>query len=158
MSASKPLPPVDAQSRSYWEACNQGRLVLQKCSACGHVQQYHRVLCARCSGEELMDVDASGKGTLRSFTVIRRAVSSAFDADVPYVVALVALAEGPTMMSNLVESPLESIRIGAPVELTFERRSDAINMPLDDVSTEAAVGGHGPFEVDLGARSQASQG
>ena len=129
MSLSKPLPPVDAQSRSYWEACNQGRLVLQQCADCGHVQHYHRILCAGCGADRLTDVDASGKGFVRSFTVIRRAVSSAFDADVPYVVALVELAEGPTMMSNLVESPLENIRIGAPVELTFERRSDAINIP-----------------------------
>lgn len=129
MSLSKPLPPVDAQSRSYWEACNRGRLVLQKCAACGYVQHYHRLLCSHCSRDTLTDVDASGKGTIRSFTVIRRAVSSAFDADVPYVVALIELVEGPTMMSNLVESPLENIRISMPVELTFERRSDEINIP-----------------------------
>ncbi|MGA1676028.1 MAG: Zn-ribbon domain-containing OB-fold protein, partial [Pseudomonadales bacterium] len=60
---------------------------------------------------------------------IRRAVSAAFDADVPYVVALVALAEGPVLMTNLVESPWEQIVIGAAVELTFERRSDTINLP-----------------------------
>jgi hypothetical protein len=129
VSQNKPLPPVDAQSRSYWEACNQGRLVLQQCAACGHVQHYHRILCTGCGADRLTEVDASGRGSVRSFTVIRRAVSSAFDADVPYVVALVELAEGPTMMSNLVESPLERICIGAPVELTFERRSDAINIP-----------------------------
>jgi uncharacterized OB-fold protein len=125
----KPLPPVDAQSRGYWEACNQGRLVLQTCQACGHVQHYHRILCARCGADRLDDIDAAGTGTVRSFTVIRRAVSSAFDADVPYVVALIELSEGPTMMSNLVESPLESIRIGEPVELTFERRTEEINVP-----------------------------
>jgi hypothetical protein len=93
------------------------------------VQHYHRILCTGCGADRLTEVDASGRGSVRSFTVIRRAVSSAFDADVPYVVALVELAEGPTMMSNLVESPLERICIGAPVELTFERRSDAINIP-----------------------------
>ena len=129
MSASKPLPPVDAQSRGYWEACNRGHLVLQQCEACGHMQHYHRLLCTQCGGEVLADVEASGKGIIRSFTVIRRAVSSAFDADVPYVVALIELAEGPTMMSNVVDSPLENLRIGVPVELTFERRSDEINIP-----------------------------
>jgi len=129
MSLSKPLPPVDAQSRRYWEACNQGRLVLQKCAACGHVQHYHRLLCTRCAEDDLRDVDASGEGTIRSFTVIRRAVSSAFDSDVPYVVALIELVEGPTVMSNIVESPLENITIGAPVALTFERRSDEVNIP-----------------------------
>jgi uncharacterized OB-fold protein len=120
---------VDAESRGYWDACNQGRLVLQKCAACGHVQHYHRILCTACGTDRLTDVEAAGTGTVRSFTVIRRAVSSAFDADVPYVVALIELAEGPTMMSNLVDSPLERIAIGAPVELTFERRTEEFNIP-----------------------------
>jgi uncharacterized OB-fold protein len=129
VTLSKPLPPVDAQSRSYWAACNEARLVLQKCTSCGQVQHYHRILCARCGADGLTEIAAAGTGTVRSFTVIRRAVSSAFDADVPYVVALIELAEGPTMMSNLVESPLENVRIGSPVQLTFERRSEEINVP-----------------------------
>ncbi len=129
MTLAKPLPPVDAQSRPYWEACNQGRLTLQRCDGCGHVQHYRRIVCTHCGTDKLTDVDASGAGTVRSFTVIRRAVSSAFDANVPYVVALIELAEGPTVMSNLIESPLEAIHIGAPVQLMFERRSEDINVP-----------------------------
>lgn len=129
MNPSKPLPPVDAESRGYWEACNQGHLVLQRCEACGHVQHYHRMVCTRCGSDRLAHTTATGLGTIRSFTVIRRAVSSAFDADVPYVVALVELAEGPTMMSNIVESALDHVRIGTPVELTFERRGETINIP-----------------------------
>ncbi|MGA0839655.1 MAG: Zn-ribbon domain-containing OB-fold protein [Pseudomonadales bacterium] len=129
MTLAKPLPPVDAQSRHYWEACNTGRLLLQNCVSCGHVQHYHRIMCSQCNAFELTDLEAIGTGTVKSFTVIRRAVSAAFDADVPYVVALVALAEGPVLMTNLVESPWEQIVIGAAVELTFERRSDTINLP-----------------------------
>ena len=134
MTLAKPLPPVDAQSRPYWDACNEGRLTLQKCDACGHVQHYRRLLCTGCGADKLADVNASGAGIIRSFTVIRRAVSSAFDADVPYIVALIELAEGPTVMSNLVASPhgplaIENIHIGAVVQLTFERRSEDINIP-----------------------------
>ncbi|MEZ5596912.1 MAG: Zn-ribbon domain-containing OB-fold protein [Pseudomonadales bacterium] len=127
--SDKPLPPVDAESRAYWEACNTGRLLLQRCAACASVQFYPRVLCAQCGAASPEPVDASGHGIIRTFTIIRRAVSAAFDADVPYVVALIELAEGPTMMSNIIDSPLEAVAIGAPVQLTFERRSDAINIP-----------------------------
>ena len=129
MTLAKPLPPVDAQSRHYWEACNEGRLVLQHCVSCGYVQHYPRVLCSHCAATDLVDLEASGAGSVKSFTVIRRAVSSAFDADVPYVVALIELAEGPVLMTNLVDSPLEDIAIGAAVELTFEPRSEDINLP-----------------------------
>ena len=129
MTAAKPLPPVDAQSRAYWQASHEGRLLLQRCDACGHVQHYPRVLCVHCGHDQLTDVAACGSGTVRSFTIIRRAVSAAFDADVPYVVALIELPEGPTLMTNIIESPIEHIRIGSEVVLTFERRSDDIAIP-----------------------------
>jgi len=129
MTSPKPLPPIDAESRAYWAACNDNRLVLQVCAGCGHRQHYHRRLCARCGAVDLADLDASGAGTIRSFTIIRRAVSSAFEADVPYVVALVTLAEGPTVMANILDAPLDGLAIGAPVALVFERRSEEINVP-----------------------------
>ncbi|MBM4204153.1 MAG: Zn-ribbon domain-containing OB-fold protein [Gammaproteobacteria bacterium] len=128
-SPAKPLPPVDPGSHAYWEACNSGRLLLQRCAACGHRQHYHRVVCTVCGAGTLEDLPASGRGTVRSFTVIRRAVSAAFETDVPYVVALIELAEGPTMMSNIIGSSHEQVAIGSPVELDFERRSETINIP-----------------------------
>ncbi len=129
MTQSKPLPPVDAQSRAYWAACNEGQLLVQRCEACNHVQHYHRVLCSHCGHDKLTDVPACGAGSVRSFTIIRRAVSAAFEEDVPYVVALIELQEGPTVMSNVVNTPLEQIAIGKPVQLTFERRSESIAIP-----------------------------
>jgi uncharacterized OB-fold protein len=125
----KPLPPVDAGSRAYWDGCNAGVLLLQRCIGCGHVQHYHRVMCTQCGAQTLEDSPATGEGTVRSFTVIRRAVSAAFEVDVPYVVALIELAEGPTMMSNIIGSAHERVSIGAPVQLEFERRSETINIP-----------------------------
>lgn len=129
MTQNKPLPPIDAQSRAYWAACNEGQLLVQRCEACSHVQHYHRVLCNHCGYDKLTDVPVCGDGTVRSFTIIRRAVSAAFEADVPYVVALIELQEGPTVMSNVINTPLELIAIGKPVQLTFERRSESIAIP-----------------------------
>jgi uncharacterized protein len=129
MTQNKPLPPIDAQSRAYWAACNEGQLLVQRCQACSHVQHYHRVLCIHCGHDKLTDLPVRGAGTVRSFTIIRRAVSVAFEADVPYVVALIELEEGPTVMSNLINTPLEQIAIGKPVQLLFERRSESIAIP-----------------------------
>jgi hypothetical protein len=74
-------------------------------------------------------VQASGYGRVSSFTIIRRAVSKAYAAEVPYVIALIELDEGPTMMSNVVEIDPESVTIGLPVEVVFDEWTDEITIP-----------------------------
>jgi uncharacterized protein len=129
VSVHKPLPPMDAQSRWWWQACHDGQLLLQQCELCGHLQHYPRLLCLECGTDRLTHTKASGLGTVSSFTIIRRAVSAAFEADVPYVVALIELAEGPTIMANIVNSPVDAVTIGAPVRVTFERRTEEVSIP-----------------------------
>ena len=125
----KPLPPVNAESAPYWEACAEGRLVLQRCRACGEHQFYPRLVCMACGGDALDWTEASGRGTLQTFTLIRRAVSAAFEADVPYVVGLVELDEGPTMMTNVLAADAEALEIGQRVRVTFERRGAELSVP-----------------------------
>jgi len=72
---------------------------------------------------------AAGRGRVLTFTICRRAVSEAYAGDVPYVIALVQLEEGPTMMSNIVECNPESVTTGMPVEVVFEQRSEEITIP-----------------------------
>ena len=119
----KPLPIANAETRPYWEGAKAHQLLIQKCSSCGHMQFYPRLICSACSARGVEWHAASGRGTVKSFTIIRRAVSAAFEADVPYVVALVALEEGPTMMSNIVECEVERVHIGMAVSVTFEQRA-----------------------------------
>jgi uncharacterized OB-fold protein len=120
----KPVPIANAETAAFWAGCNEGRLLLQRCGSCDARQFYPRLLCTRCGSRELEWQAASGAATIRTFTIIRRAVSEAFESDVPYVVALVALAEGPTLMSNIVDCDPEALFIGQPVTLTFEQRGD----------------------------------
>ena len=74
-------------------------------------------------------VSSSGRGTIRTFTVIRHPVSKAYADEVPYVIALIQLEEGPTMMSSLLACDPESVAIGTAVEVVFEQWSEAITMP-----------------------------
>ncbi|MCY4212826.1 MAG: Zn-ribbon domain-containing OB-fold protein [Gammaproteobacteria bacterium] len=130
MSANaKPLPPINPGTQPFWDACAQGRLLLQRCGDCGHLQFYPRVLCAACGSRRLDWVEACGRGTVRTFTIIRRAVSAAFEPDAPYVVALVELEEGPTLMSNIVGCAPASVAIGQPVRVTFEIRAQGVAVP-----------------------------
>ena len=125
----KPLPPINPASQPFWDACAKGRLLLQRCGDCGHLQLYPRLLCAACGSRNLEWAQASGRGTGQTFTIIRRAVSAAFEPDAPYVVALVDLEEGPTLMSNIIGCDPASVAIGQPVRVTFEARGEGIAVP-----------------------------
>jgi hypothetical protein len=73
--------------------------------------------------------EASGRGTVESYTIVTRAVSDAYAADVPYVIALITLQEGPRMMSNVIGCDVESVKCGLDVEVVFETWSAEITMP-----------------------------
>jgi uncharacterized OB-fold protein len=73
--------------------------------------------------------EASGRGTVETYTIVTRAVSDAYAADVPYVIALITLEEGPRMMSNVIGCDVESIKCGVAVEVVFEQWSAEITMP-----------------------------
>jgi hypothetical protein len=135
MAETKAQPIPTPLTAPYWQAAREGRLVLQRCEACGRHQFYPRSICTACASERLTWRDASGRGHVKSFTVIRRAVSAAYEPEVPYVVALIALAEGPTLMSNVVGCAPEAVRIGAPVRVRFDAWSDAIHVPVFELES-----------------------
>jgi uncharacterized OB-fold protein len=125
----KNLPQPTAETAAYWEGCRKHQLLIQRCTQCGHYQFYPRIICTACMSDGIDWVQASGHGRVLSFTVIHRAVSAAYKAEVPYVLALIELDEGPTMMSNVIEMDAENVAIGMPVEVVFEEWSDEITIP-----------------------------
>ncbi len=102
------LPAPDNVSRELLADAATGKLVVQRCTACGHFQFYPRALCTACAGETEW-VDASGRGTLHTYTVIRQNRSPAFAALSPYVVGIVELDEGVRMMSNIVDCDIDEL-------------------------------------------------
>lgn len=123
---SAPLPQPTELTRPFWAAAREHRLLIQRCKACAEHCFYPRPLCPHCGEEALEWVEASGRGTLYSYTVARRPTSRAFTDRVPYVIAIVELEEGPHMTTNIVESDPESLRVGDPVEAVFEDVADEI--------------------------------
>ena len=126
----KHLPPVNGESAPYWQGCREGELRLQQCASCSHVQFYPRLVCTRCSGRRLSWIAASGDGRVKSFTIVRRAVSEGYAPVVPFVVALIQLAEGPSMMSNVVGCDPVTVEMNMPVRVTFDRWTEEISMPM----------------------------
>jgi uncharacterized OB-fold protein len=126
----RPLPTPDAATEPYWRAAHEGRLALPRCLDCGHRHFYPRTLCPHCGSARLEWADCSGRGVVYSFTVVHRAPSPAFAAEVPYVVAVVELEEGPRLMTNIVGCAPDAVRVGMNVRVAFKRVSDSVTLPV----------------------------
>ena len=129
MSPEKPLPVIDHDSAPYWEAAREGRLDIPLCGDCGRHHFYPRAICPHCHSDNLKFDTVSGRGEVHTFTIARRPAGPAFAEDVPYVVALIELEEGPRMMSRIQTDDPESVQIGASVEVTFVKATDEITFP-----------------------------
>jgi uncharacterized OB-fold protein len=125
----KPIPQPTLETTPYWEGCRQHQLRIQRCSDCGQYQFFPRLYCSRCFGERVEWVNATGRASVLSYTVVRRPVSPAYADEIPYVVALVRLEEGPQMMTNIVECTPEEVKIGMAVEVVFDDWTETISIP-----------------------------
>ena len=125
----KPLPVPSALTAPYWQAAAEGRLLIQECRSCGHLQFYPRGHCLSCGAGDPSWRVASGCGTLHTFSVIHRSGMPGFTEEVPYVFAIVELEEGPRMSTNLVGVDVEQIVVDMPVQATFTQISDELGIP-----------------------------
>jgi uncharacterized OB-fold protein len=116
----KPLPRVDEESRGYWEALQRHELYFQRCRDCGTNRFPPRAVCPVCLSSATEWVRASGKGTVHSFTVTYQNQAPGFREELPYVLAVVELAEGPRLMTNVVDCAPDAVRIGMAVEVVFD--------------------------------------
>lgn len=129
-AVERPVPTPDAATAPYWSAAQEHRLALPRCLDCNRYHFYPRTLCPHCGSARLEWTDCSGRGEVYSFTVVHRAPSPAFAAEVPYVVAVVKLDEGPHLMTNIVGCVPETVRVGAKVRVAFREVSDSVTLPV----------------------------
>jgi uncharacterized OB-fold protein len=101
------------------EGFAEDRLRLPVCESCGKAHLYPRHRCPHCGGADFSWREAQGRGEVASFSTVHRGPSPDFGAEVPYHVAIVALAEGPRLMAWVVDAPPKALRIGLPVALRF---------------------------------------
>ena len=125
----KPVPVPTKETQPYWDGCKQHELRVQKCAACNHHQFYPRLYCTACMSDRVEWVKTSGRAKVLSYTIIYRPVTQAFAGNVPYVVAMVTLDEGPQMMTNIVGCEPEKVHIGMPVQVTFDDWTEEISVP-----------------------------
>jgi len=116
----KPLPRPTAASLPFWEAAKRHELQIQRCGSCGAHIFYPREVCPECLSSDLNWMKVSGKGTVYSYTIAQAPTHPAFAEDIPYVIAIVELAEGPHLTTNITGCQPEEVRVGMPVMATFD--------------------------------------
>ena len=122
-SAALTHPAINPENQPFWAATVAGRLLLKHCKACGEAHHYPRAHCPFCRSPDTNWKEASGRGVIYSFTIMRRAAT-------PFVVAYVTLDEGPTIFTNLVDFDLEQLAIGRAVAVTFIAGEDGLIRPV----------------------------
>ena len=128
---NKPLPVAQPDTDYYWEKTKQHELWLKHCNDCNNTFFYPRDICPHCFSRNTKWIQASGKGTVHTFAIVHRPPDPSFKDDVPFVVAMVDLEEGPRMPTNLVEvePDPEKISVGMAVEVTFDDVTEDVSLP-----------------------------
>ena len=126
----KPLPVASKWSQPFWDGAKQHKLLLKKCKKCGNIDHPPYVLCTSCWSDQAEWIQASGKGKIYAFSTVLLGAPAEFIADLPYINAMIDLAEGPRMLMNAVKGiKEEQLKIGMDVKIVFEDVTDKISLP-----------------------------
>ncbi|MCI3274627.1 bifunctional MaoC family dehydratase N-terminal/OB-fold nucleic acid binding domain-containing protein [Streptomyces cylindrosporus] len=132
----RPRPVVNRDNAGFWEGVEQHRLLIQRCTSCTTLRFPWLPGCNACGALDWDTLEASGEGTVYSYVVMHHPPFPAFDP--PYAVALVELAEGVRMISNVIGTPYDKVHIGLPVHLEFQRYDDELVLPVFRAREEVA--------------------
>ena len=122
--SARPVPPTSELTQPYWDAARRGQMVVQRCEGCGQRPFPPRATCPSCGAPSLSWSPVSGRATVYSYTIAHRPPHPAFAAQLPLVVAIVELEEGPRMFTNIVGCDPADVEVGMAVVATSE--------PIDD--------------------------
>lgn len=123
-----PDPDVTPETEAFWEAAAEGRLLIRECADCGTAYFYPRTPCPECFSMDTEWVEASGEGTVYTYTITRQH-HGAFGEHTPYVYAYVELDEGPRVMTDVVGTDPDDVSVGQAVEVVFDGTGGGYALP-----------------------------
>ena len=124
MTHGRELPTVEEETREYWEAAKQGRLLVKHCKTCGKLHHYPRPFCPFCWSEDVEWREVSGRGTVYTYSIVYRNDLEPFSEWGAYVPAVVELEEGPRLMTTIVDCPHDQLAVGMAVEVVFRELTE----------------------------------
>jgi uncharacterized OB-fold protein len=119
-----PAPRVNEETRRFWQAAKEHQLLYGQCGACNLPHYYPRSICPNCFSEQVQWKQATGRAKVYTYSIMHRSATG------PYVIAYVELAEGPRILTNLVDCEFDLIRIGSPVHLIWKATEGNNTPPL----------------------------
>jgi uncharacterized OB-fold protein len=122
-----PPPLINVETKTFWDATAEGKLLLPRCNDCDVVIWYPRQFCPECSSFNISYFEASGKGTVYSFAINRRGQGDY--RDLAYVLAYVELDEGPRVLTNIVDCDVDQVSVGQKVQVVFHPTSNGVALP-----------------------------
>jgi len=129
MPYDKPLPKINSDNRPFWEGCRKQELRFQKCKDCDHVRWPPSDLCPLCHSTEINWSVSKGIGKVFTFAIYHTAYHPGFASDLPYTVAVVALDEGPHLLTSIVECPPNEVKCDMLVKVVWEEINEKITLP-----------------------------
>ncbi len=106
-------PEINPESRPFWDAATDSRLMIKRCTACGQAHYYPRSICPLCGSPDTVWEQSQGLGTIYTLSTMRRGPNA------PFTLAYVTLDEGPSMMTNIVDCDPDTLAIGQRVTVCF---------------------------------------
>ena len=124
-----PLPSTEEiDTKEWWAACQRQELTVQQCAACNTFRHPPMPICHQCHSLDFLWTPVSGRGVVFSYILPHHPVHSALREHPPYNVVLVELpdAGGVRMIGNLIDTPIDQVRIGQEVEVTWQERGGVV--------------------------------
>ena len=124
------IPAPNLDTKPFWDGCAEGKLLLQRCAVCEAYRHPPSPICPHCLSDDHRWVPANGRGIVYTFVIVREQRARGWEKMVPYVLAVVELAEGPRILTNITNVAPEEVTIGMPVEVTFAELDGSTRLPL----------------------------
>ena len=124
MTRPVPAPAVTLESKPFFDAAEQGKFLIKRCTACGEAHWYPRTLCPFCHSDQTVWEESPGDGVVYSFSIMRKSPTG------PYALAYVTLAEGPNVLTNVVDVAPEDLKIGMAVKVKLQPTEGGPPVPV----------------------------
>lgn len=123
-----PAPQGSAETKPFWDAATEGKLLIKRCTACGEAHYFPRALCPFCFSDQTVWEESKGEGEIYSYSLMRKSPTG------PYAIGYVTLKEGPSVLTNFVDCDFASLKIGTKVKVVFKPSDGGAPLPFFTVA------------------------
>ena len=132
MPYASPLPAPDLETQGFWDGCREHELRILRCEACSTYIHQPAAMCHACNSTRFQWTRVSGEGEVYSWVVVHHAPTAGFQAETPYVIAWIELAEqaGLRVLSNVIGCPTDQVHVGMRVRVEFRDVTEDVSLPV----------------------------